>query len=337
MRPTANIPTIAILFLALLESLATAQFNLNPQQLNNFVGNLLDGLGGSAPPKRPVCIPYNPGSEYKTLQDWCKALSLADDKFWDEKYRTASGPAELGAVFPMQGCVLGCMYVSFFLLFHFSLFTFFSLPYFFLSFSKIAFYFFFRVGKDAFSNANRWGAGAWSGKCIRSNGAAVVNLLSPVPSIGGMFNVLDTFNWSSMLPVMEQFPGSIAVGPSWWDAYNLVTSRSGSNGGTTSRGIRDAWTITYDDVPIPPLNGESNALQRTLNMYAQLVKGSRDEVRQVAPGFLLGQLFRRPNSFLNPTPLPINNGIRFAMIQVCDKQGNFANGGNQRYLKPKPR
>jgi hypothetical protein len=137
--------------------------------------------------------------------------------------------------------------------------------------------------------------------------------------------VLDTFNWSSFLPVMEQFPGNVAVGPSWWDVYNL---RSGG-------GIRNAWTITYDDVPVQPLTNDSNALQRTVNMYAQLVKGSRDEVRQVQPGFLLGQLFRRPNSFLNPTPLPINNGIRFSMIQVCDKQGNFANGGNQRYLKPR--
>ncbi|KAL4515563.1 hypothetical protein Ndes2526B_g03785 [Nannochloris sp. 'desiccata'] len=189
----STLSIVAFLSLALLGT-ATAQFNfnLNPQMINSFVGNLLNGLGGQAQPNQPVCLTFNPGSEYKTLQDWCKSLSLADDKFWDEKYRTAAGPAEMGAAFPMQGCVLGCM-----------------------------------VGKDAFTNANRWGAGAWSGKCVRSNGASVVNLLSPVPSIGGMFNVLDTFNWSSMLPVMEQFPGSIGVGPSWWDAYNLVGSQTG--------------------------------------------------------------------------------------------------------------
>jgi len=74
-----------------------------------LVGNLLDGLGGQPPPKRPVCLPFNPGNEYKTLQDWCKSLSLADDEFWDEQYRTAAGPAEMGAAFPMQGCILGCM------------------------------------------------------------------------------------------------------------------------------------------------------------------------------------------------------------------------------------
>lgn len=135
-----------------------------------------------------------------------------------------------------------------------------------------------------------------------------------------------------MLPVMEQYPGSIAVGPSWWDAYNLALNRGAAASGS---GIRNAWTITYDDVPVQPVDENTNALQRTVNMYSQLVKGSRDEVRQVAPGFMVGQLFRRPNSFLNPTPIPFNNGIRFAMIQVCDKQGNFANGGNQRYLKPR--
>ena len=122
------LPTLTLLSLALI-STATAQLNINPQLINNLVGNLLDGLGNPSQPKRPVCVPYNPGSEFKTLQDWCKALSLADDKFWDEKYRTAAGPDTLGAALPMSGCVLGCM-----------------------------------VGKDAYNNAARWGAGAWSGK-----------------------------------------------------------------------------------------------------------------------------------------------------------------------------
>lgn len=94
----------------------------------------------------------------------------------------------------------------------------------------------------------------------------------------------------------------------------------------------NAWTLTYDDVEPPATNSNSSALTRTVAMYAKLVRGSRDELRQVEPGFLLGQVFRRPNSFLNPTPFPFNNGIRFALFQVCDRQGNFATGGNRRYL-----
>jgi hypothetical protein len=110
--PSSTIPIVVFLSFALLGT-ATAQFDfrLNPQMINSFIGNLLDGLGGQAQPQRPVCLTFNPGSEYKTLQDWCKSLSIADDKFWDDQYRTAAGPDELGTAFPMQGCVLGCMYV----------------------------------------------------------------------------------------------------------------------------------------------------------------------------------------------------------------------------------
>ena len=109
--PLSCSSTIALLSLALLGT-ATAQFNLNinPQLINNLVGSMLDGINQVQPkPPAQACVPFNPGSEYKTLQDWCRTMSLADDKFWDEKYRTAAGPDTLGARFPMDGCVLGCM------------------------------------------------------------------------------------------------------------------------------------------------------------------------------------------------------------------------------------
>jgi hypothetical protein len=129
MWPISTLPILALLSLALLGT-AAAQFNLNlnSQMINNLVGNLLDGLNTQAGPQRPVCVPYNPGADYKTLQDWCKSLSLADDQFWDEKYRTAAGPDTLGNAFPMQGCVLGCMYVSFLPLFFLLSFDFLYFP-----------------------------------------------------------------------------------------------------------------------------------------------------------------------------------------------------------------
>lgn len=152
-----------------------------------------------------------------------------------------------------------------------------------------------------------------------------MNLLTPLPSIGGILNVVDTLNWTQLLPVVEQYPGQVGTGASWWDAYYSLpnTGRLGS-----------AWTITYDDVDAPELDSNTSMLQRTVGTYAQLVRGSRDELRMVEPGFALGQVFRRPNSYLNPTPIPFNSGIRFALFQVCDKRGEFATGGNRRYLGP---
>lgn len=148
-----------------------------------------------------------------------------------------------------------------------------------------------------------------------------MNLLSPLPPIGGAITVLDSFNWSRFLPAMEQFPGVLSTGPSWWDAMYVMpsTGRMGS-----------AWIITYDDVEPPaPSNNTLSEVQRA---YAQLVRGTRDEVRVLSNGMMLGQVLRRPNSYLNPTPFPINSGIRFALFQVCDRRGNYANGGNQRKL-----
>ena len=185
------------------------------------------------------------------------------------------------------------------------------------------------VGQDAYTNGVRFGAGAWSGKCLKEsnnpNGNRVINLLTPLPSIGGMMTVLDTFNWTSFSPpVIEQYPGQLTVGSSWWDAYYSLPS-----GGR----VKNVWTITYDDVPPPQIDANSTTLERTMAVYSQLVRGSRDEMRLISPGFVLGQVFRRPNSYLNPTPFPINNGIRFALFQMCDKSGNYPSGGNQRNFR----
>lgn len=117
--------------------------------------------------------------------------------------------------------------------------------------------------------------------------------------------------------------GDISQGPSWWETisnfnWNVFYS--------------NVWTIEYNDVPSVQTDEESNFLERTSSVYANLVRASRDELKQVAPGFLLGQVIIKPQTEANPLPLPINSGIRFALFQTCDRRGGYAAGGNQRDL-----
>ena len=165
------------------------------------------------------------------------------------------------------------------------------------------------------------GAGSWNGKVfpITPGSIDVVNLLSPIPTIGNIWSVY-SYNWTQQPPlVVERYPGKIGTSMSWFDFYK--------KGGTFNPSNR-VWTLTYDDVTIP-----SNTTANDIFVaYARLVKGSIDEVRLIEPGYMLGNLFRRPNSYMNPTPLPIDNGIRFALIQVCDGNGNYARTGNSRKL-----
>ena len=141
--------------------------------------------------------------------------------------------------------------------------------------------------------------------------------------------------------VMEQFNGRLSYGPSWYDLYASVTSRR-------SPVMGSAWIITYDEVTpggaggtgaagllgalLP--QGAGDALGAVAGLYANLVASSRDEMRLIAPGAVLGQVFFRPRSPSNPLPLPVASGIRFALFQVCAKGGGYAYGGNQRYLGP---
>lgn len=123
---------------------------------------------------------------------------------------------------------------------------------------------------------------------------------------------------------ISQYHAHLHAGSSWWDMYRVLPS---------SGGLGSAWTITYDDVEPPSVDANSTLLERTVVTYAELVRGSRDELRLVEPGMMLGQVFRRPNSYLNPTPIPFDSGIRFALFQTCDRRGNFASGGNERDLR----
>jgi hypothetical protein len=131
--------------------------------------------------------------------------------------------------------------------------------------------------------------------------------------------VLKNFDWSSGLPAFEQFPGAVSTGNSW------------GGGGFSQSPV---WTITYDNVPVPETDSSSSLLKQTSAAYAQLVRASRDEMKLVERGFLLGSVFIRPQTPINPLPLPVNSGIRFALLQTCDKRGGYATGGNERALAP---
>lgn len=273
------------------------QPNANPRAIGGqqIVGALIDYIFQNSQGSynhKPQCVPYPLPNGISSFQEWCQQLSTADDAYWDDVFRNASGPSAKNEPMPLHGCVLGCL-----------------------------------VGKNSYQRGMNWGAGAWSGKCVQNSGGSdgVINILTPIPSIGGLVTVLNTFNWSTFLPTVEEYPGTVTTGASIWDAlYSL--SKTGT--------LSEAWVINYKDVQPPPVNANSSALEQTMNMYARLVQGSRDEVRQVAPGFMLGQVLRLPNSYLNPTPLPLNSGIRFALFQVCDSRGNYPATGNQRDLKP---
>ena len=245
-------------------------------------------------PSSPACVPFLPPQGSASLQEYCKYLTTVPDSTISAMYRNASSPVGLSSqTFPLTGCVLGCI-----------------------------------VGKESFSRGLTFGAGAWSGKCFDKTVTTknVVNLLTPLP-LGGFINVLDSFNWSSLLPTYSQYPGDLAVGPSWFDAMGLL-----NNGGR----IGPSWTILYDDVETPQLPINVGPLNNITSIYAELVRGTRDEMRLVNPGFVLGQMFRRPNSYLNPTPIPFNSQISFALFQVCDRNGGYAKYGNQRNLNPQP-
>jgi hypothetical protein len=176
------------------------------------------------------------------------------------------------------------------------------------------------IGQQSYERGMMWGSGSWSGKCIRNKD--IKNLLTPLPSLGGAMTVMDTFVWKDMLPVTERYPGTISVDWSWWDGYNTLAS-SGS--------LNRVWTLSYDDVQIPEVSPDAGPMGQLQAAYPKLVKGSRDEVRLVEPGLVVGQLFRRPNSYLNPLPVPVDSGIKFAMIQVCDGD-RYAWNGNLRDL-----
>lgn len=103
--------------------------------------------------------------------------------------------------------------------------------------------------------------------------------------------------------------GDIGQGTSWWDATRNLSSLFNGR-------LRNAWTITYDRVQPPQSGQNASILDETMSAYAQLVKSSRDELRMVEPGLMVGQVFQRPRSYLNPLPVPVNSGIRFVLAQA---------------------
>jgi len=92
--------------------------------------SLLDTLQPTkAQGSSPACAPYKLPAGVSSFQEFCKGLGAANDTAWDERYRSAAGPATGAAPLPLRGCVLGCV-----------------------------------VGAESYQRGLMWGAGAWSGK-----------------------------------------------------------------------------------------------------------------------------------------------------------------------------
>lgn len=135
------------------------------------------------------------------------------------------------------------------------------------------------------------------------------------------------FARSPGLWVREQFPGRIRTDWSWADAYSGGFSMNGGN-------TKNVWVLEYPDVQVNDQSTDANGnpMANLQDAYARLVQGSRDEVRLVEPGLVFGKLFRRPNSYLNPLPVGVDSGIKFALIQTCNENGGYAWSGNSRDL-----
>lgn len=99
-----------------------------PGWQNALMGALLDSLAGSrGSSSSSKCTPFKLPQGFKNYQEYCKSLSIADDKELDNMFATAAGP--MSGVFPLQGCVLGCI-----------------------------------AGRDSYNRGMRWGSSTWSGK-----------------------------------------------------------------------------------------------------------------------------------------------------------------------------
>lgn len=146
----------------------------------------------------------------------------------------------------------------------------------------------------------------------------VINLMSLLP--------VNATTWTERLFTYEQYTGALSRGLSWWDMYTRRMQRPGT-----------AWAITYDPVPPNPLlsnatGGAAAPLLALNQFFANLIEGTRDEMRVVAPGMVLGQMFARPQSGNNPLPFPVSQRLKFALLQVCDGQGRFPATGNARNI-----
>jgi hypothetical protein len=158
-----------------------------PPELNNIltgVSNMLAAQNSGVDNfQDSSCTPFKLPDQFESYQDFCRYLSELPDEKINDMFRNGKGPKSKKDPFPLKGCVLGCI-----------------------------------IGQDSYRTGMMWGSGSWSGKCVR--GKKVMNLLTPLPSLGGAMTVMDTFNWEDGLFVQERFPGDITTDWSWWDAFN---------------------------------------------------------------------------------------------------------------------
>lgn len=138
-------------------------FNLDLGSIIGGIGNALSqqagGSGWGAQPEQSQCPAFQlPVKFGDSYQDFCRYLADLPDEEIERMFAAGRGP-QPGEAFPLKGCVLGCL-----------------------------------IGKEGTRTGYMWGSGSWSGKCMRRDN--VMNLITPLPSIGGVMTVMDMFDWS---------------------------------------------------------------------------------------------------------------------------------------------
>ncbi|KAL6779349.1 hypothetical protein ACKKBG_A11970 [Auxenochlorella protothecoides x Auxenochlorella symbiontica] len=161
------------------------------------------------------------------------------------------------------------------------------------------------AGASGANRANSLGLGRWSGKDFgtldTSTGLIPVqNIVDNSVGLGG--SVVNAGVWANGLSTQDQFPGTIGVGQAWSDRD------------------REAWILNY------------NSVQTGAGILNGLIANTRDELRQVGPGVMIGRTYAKPFSSANPLPVPVNEGAAFYLFQVCDASGGYPANPNDRAL-----
>ncbi|KAF8073013.1 hypothetical protein HT031_000674 [Scenedesmus sp. PABB004] len=140
----------------------------------------------------------------------------------------------------------------------------------------------------------------WSGKCFNFD----INATTGTPT-----SLLNAFAPMYMYPCNTQ---AVRVNGSMTGFADVYWDRTSHSDG------RPVWTFNY---------ARAGPLQHPADAYVE-VKGIRDEVRLIAPGFMLGRMYvmKKGEGFYMP--------LYFALFQACTASGQFPTKPQARALPP---
>eukprot|EP00873_Tetraselmis_striata_P002837 jgi/Tetstr1/423101/TSEL_013871.t1 len=138
-------------------------------------------------------------------------------------------------------------------------------------------------------------AGGWSGKCFLD-----LERGYPTRALNILTPNAADLDWSEGVSGTLGLEGAIYQAPAWQDGTPAVI-------------------LDYTDIP------RSESLIMDFNNF-------RDELKWVAPGMMIGQIWMKPGTSMNPMGRPMPTGVWFAAFQVCNARGEFARSARERVL-----